>query len=131
MPSPSLTPAASSVDATLLLEQLEQLLAEEKEALTKLDRDTIERLAKAKLQVDERLNAVVKLCPLDESHLTLLKRVKSEALANQLLLVHARACVQGVLSLFAPEVNPGYSGGRRAPGLHNSNPPPMALNLRS
>lgn len=124
-------PVEAGARATQLLEQMEQLLMEEKQALVVLDRDQIEALADAKLQVDECLRKAVEHCPLAAAHRPLLERVKSQALANQLLLVHARSCVQGVLSLISPRVSPGYSGGQRAPGLHASNPPPMALNLRS
>lgn len=113
------------------LEQLELLLRQERDALVVLDRDQIESIAQHKLHVDEALRAAVAERALDATHREQLERVRAQALSNQLLLVHARSCVQGVLSLFAPSSAPGYSGGRRAPGLHDNNPQPMAVNLRS
>lgn len=116
--------------AVVHLEQLEELLKQEKAALVVLDRDQIDLLATAKLEVDRLLQSAVLEQPLGAPHRELLQRVRAQALANQLLIVHARSCVQGVLSLLAPSSAPGYSGGRRAPGLHDSKPQPMALNFR-
>ena len=112
-----------------VLSALERLLAEERKALVRLDRDAIEAFAMQKLELDAALRERCQLAPLGLGDRQLLERVRHAALENQLLLAHARSCVQGMLSLLAPHNAPGYS----APG-HGSagtaHPPPMALNLR-
>ena len=113
--------------AEVLLE-LEQLLLSEREALARLDRDAIEGFAARKLELDTLLKQRVAAQPLVAEERTLLERVRQAALSNQLLLAHARSCVQGVLSLLAPAVAPAYSAPGQPQG--NSQPPPMALNLR-
>ncbi len=116
--------------ADAVLRRLSELLNQERVALRALDRDAIERFAADKLELDGQLGAAVESRPLLERHRPLLESIRRDALTNQLLLVHARSCVQGILSMFAPKTNPGYRAGRRAPGHHSSDPPPMALNLR-
>jgi flagellar biosynthesis/type III secretory pathway chaperone len=81
----------------------------------------------AALELDTELRQRVSEQPLGASDRQVLERVRQAALSNQLLLAHARSCVQGVLSLLAPGNAPGYS----APGQHSaSQPPPLALNFR-
>jgi flagellar biosynthesis/type III secretory pathway chaperone len=114
--------------ASELLLELEQLLLSERDALARLDRDAIEAFAARKLELDAQLKQCVAEQPLVAEERALLERVRQAALSNQLLLAHARSCVQGVLSLLAPAVAPAYSAPGQAHG--NSQPPPMALNLR-
>jgi flagellar biosynthesis/type III secretory pathway chaperone len=116
-----------------VLSELEVLLGDEREALVKLDRDAIEAFAARKLELDALLESAARERPLGASERAVLERVRQAALANQLLLAHARSCVQGVLTLLAPGNAPGYS----APGYPTaghagagSTPPPIALNLR-
>jgi hypothetical protein len=110
-----------------VLLELEQLLAVEREALVKLDRDAIEAFAASKLELDAQLRQCVAAQPLGAEDRQSLERVREAALANQLLLAHARSCVQGVLTLLAPANAPGYS----APGhAANTQPPPLALNFK-
>jgi len=120
-------PAAVSPASELLLE-LERLLSSERDALVRLDRDAIEAFATRKLELDAELRQLVAAQPLVVSERALLERVRQAALSNQLLLAHARSCVQGVLTLLAPANAPGYS----APGQAHSSaaPPPLALNFR-
>jgi hypothetical protein len=116
--------------AQAVLRELEQLLADERRALVELDRDAIEAFAARQLELDAALTSAVQQTPLAAAapDRALLTRVRKAALANQLLIAHARSCVQGVLTLLAPGNAPGYSpAGNAAAG---STPPPMALNLR-
>jgi flagellar biosynthesis/type III secretory pathway chaperone len=120
-------PEAARSPASELLLELEHLLASERDALVRLDRDAIEAFAARKLELDAQLRQCVAAQPLEASERDVLERVRQAALSNQLLLAHARTCVQGVLSLLAPGNAPGYS----APGHHSaSQPPPLALNLK-
>jgi hypothetical protein len=105
------------------------LLAEERKALVRLDRDAIESFAARKLELDAALRERCEVAPLELGDRRLLELVRHAALENQLLLAHARSCVQGMLALLAPHNAPGYS----APGHGTAgaaHPPPMALNLR-
>jgi flagellar biosynthesis/type III secretory pathway chaperone len=123
------TPVPLPATARGVLSALEQLLADERKALVRLDRDAIEAFATRKLELDAALRERCQLTPLELGDRQLLERVRHAALENQLLLSHARSCVQGMLSLLAPHNAPGYS----APGhgsAGSAHPPPMALNLR-
>jgi hypothetical protein len=108
------------------LSELEGLLTEERDALVRLDRDAIEAFAARKLQLDAELTALVEHSPLGATERAVLGRVRDMALSNQLLLAHARSCVQGVLSLLSPTANPGYRPGSKS----SPAPPPVALNFR-
>lgn len=123
------TPLPLPATAEGVLLELEQLLAEERKALVRLERDAIEAFAIRKLELDAALRERCKSAPLGLGDRRLLERVRHAALENQLLLAHARSCVQGILSLLAPHNAPGYS----APGhgsAGSAHPPPLALNLR-
>ena len=122
-------PVAQPQSAREALEDLQHLLALEKDALVRLDRDAIEAFAVRKLELDTALKAHVASVPLSALDKDLLQSVRQAALSNQLLLAHARSCVQGVLSLLAPVNAPGYTASGHAPST-GSNPPPLALNLR-
>ncbi len=123
------TQLALPATARGVLSALERLLAEERKALVRLDRDAIEAFAAEKLELDAALRERSAQAPLELGDRQLLERVRHAALENQLLLAHARSCVQGMLSLLAPHNAPGYSApGHSAAGT--AHPPPMALNLR-
>lgn len=124
----SATEAQPASPASKLLLELEQLLSAERAALVKLDRDAIEAFATRKLELDAQLRQCVAQHPLVASEQQLLERVRQAALNNQLLLAHARSCVQGVLTLLAPANSPGYSAPGQPQG--SAQPPPLALNLR-
>jgi len=128
MSSDASSSGASLTPASELLLELERLLASERDALVRLDRDAIEAFANRKLELDAELRQRVAAQPLVLSERELLERVRKAALSNQLLLAHARLCVQGVLTLLAPANAPGYS----APGQAHASaaPPPLALNFR-
>jgi len=118
--------------ARVVLEELATLLEEERSALVRLDRAAIEGLAARKLELDEALTKTVAEHPLGAPEKELLERVRNGALDNQLLLAHARSCVQGVLSLLAPKNTPRYTApGHTAPSAHSApDAPPLALNMR-
>jgi hypothetical protein len=117
--------------ARAVLLELAQLLICEKEALVLLDREAIESHAARKLELDAALQAAALAQPLAASEKELLAQVREAALANQLLLAHARSCVQGVLSLLGPGNMPAYTAPGQSPAQSNPLPPPIALNLRS
>lgn len=128
-------PSAPVHPARGILKQLEQLLADERAALVQLDRESIEAFATRKLELDAELQSAAREAPLGASEKDLLEHVRQAALSNQLLLAHARSCVQGVLTLLSPAHAPGYA----APGAATSHTggaqsaatmPPLALNFR-
>jgi hypothetical protein len=82
-----------------VLDALREVLDEENQSLRTLDRDGIEDAARKKLGLHDLLLELTEQTPPDTGELEMLADIKRAALANQLLLVHARACVQGVLSL--------------------------------
>lgn len=118
--------------ARVVLDEISTLLEEERAALVRLDRVAIEGFAARKLELDEVLTKTVAAHPLGASERELLERVRNGALDNQLLLAHARSCVQGVLSLLAPKNTPRYTApGHTAPSAHSApDAPPLALNMR-
>jgi hypothetical protein len=95
---------------TAVLAELEELLAEEHKALLVLDHDTIAAAGERKLALDRKLREETQGNTPRAEHLELLIRVKRAALKNQMLIVHARASVQSVLSMVAGDVNT-YAGG--------------------
>lgn len=115
-----------------LLEELSVLLEAERAALVRLDREKIAEFASRKLELDRALTETVAAAGIDAAERALLERVRESALNNQLLLAHARSCVQGVLSLLSPSNAPRYvTPGHSAPTAHSApDAPPIALNLR-
>ena len=92
-----------------LLNELAGLLAEEHLALRKLDRTGIEHAAERKLDLSSRISDARAQNPVGDDCKELLEKIKADAMTNQLLLVHARACVHGALALVhqqAPDVGP-------------------------
>jgi len=124
---PATPPPASP--AGEVLRELERLLGAERDALARLDRNAIEAFATRKLELDAELRQHAAAQPLVPSEKELLERVRQAALSNQLLLAHARSCVQGVLTLLAPGNAPGYSASGQPHG-NSQPPPPLALNFR-
>ena len=122
---------ASSHPARSVLLELADLLEAERGALVSLDRGAIEGFANRKLELDEALRRAVGEAKLGASEQALLDRVRQSALSNQLLLAHARSCVEGVLSLLTPANTPRYTAPGHAQNAHAGSPaPPIALNLR-
>lgn len=124
--------AAAGHPARSVLVELADLLEAERAALVNLDRDAIEDFANRKLELDQALKRAAGEVTLGAPERALLERVRQSALSNQLLLAHARSCVQGVLSLLSPENTPRYTApGHSPPNAHAAaDAPPLALNLR-
>jgi hypothetical protein len=116
----------STHPARPVLEALEALLSQERAALIALDREAIDAFASEKLELDQRLRDSVRDAALGAEEREYLGRIRAQALSNQLLLAHARSCVQGILSLLSPHAAPAYGNGTQ-PGAV----PPVALDLRS
>jgi hypothetical protein len=119
--------------ARAVLLELEQLLIREKAALVRLDRDAIDAFAVRKLELDIVLKESAARAPFGIGEKQLIERVRQAALSNQLLLAHARSCVQGVLSLLSPANSPLYTAPTSGTGNTQGGAPapPIALNLRS
>jgi hypothetical protein len=100
----------------ILLEQLQDVLEAEHTALRALHRPSIEVAAERKVDIEARLRDIahrgIKATPQQK---LLLERIRTHARRNQLLLVHARACIQGALALATGQVMaPAYSNNPNA-----------------
>jgi flagellar biosynthesis/type III secretory pathway chaperone len=131
-PARSPAPAPQAVHpARAVLLELSTLLDAEREALVALDREAIAGFAARKLELDQALKSAVAELKLGAEDEELLTKVRQSALSNQLLLAHARSCVQGVLSLLSPVNTPRYTAPGHSPNAHSApGAPPVALNLR-
>lgn len=108
-----------------LLNELETLLNDERVALERLDRDAIDASAEAKLRLDVALRAAPLPSPVPEPLIARMERVRRSAQLNQILLAHARSCVQGMLQLLTGRTE---SLVPRAGSV--TAPQPVALNVR-
>jgi hypothetical protein len=109
-----------------ILTDLEHTLSIEASALRSLDRQGIDAAASRKLDLDAELHAT-SLDALSEDDRPRVERIQRIALSNQLLLVHARACLQGVLSLATGlDLGPAYP----ASPPSRSAPAPVRLDVR-
>lgn len=108
-----------------LLDELETVLEREREALRKLDQPLIAECADHKLRLDRALTELSAQSPPAATDRNQLARIQRAARINQLLLVHARSCVQGALQLITGEsyASPAQRSG---PVTHS----PVVLNLR-
>lgn len=107
-----------------LLTELESILDAERQALRVLDHDGIARAAEEKLRIDSALQAAPSPNPtpaLKEQ----VARIRRTAQVNQVLLAHARSCVQGMIQLLTGQNNSSVTRTGSAPP-----PPPVALDLR-
>ena len=95
-----------SVDT--ILHQLDVALSEERRALRALDRDGVEQAAGRKLELAELLSLAMADAPVDPSKL---QRLRSKIVHNQLLLVHARDSVRGILRVMTGAPGPSYGPG--------------------
>jgi hypothetical protein len=136
-PTPSLPSSAQQQageaehPARRILAELAGVLEAERVALVRLDREAISLYATRKLELDQALQSATQQAKLGAGERELLARVRESALANQLLLAHARSCVQGVLSLLTPANSPRYTAPGHSPNANSApDAPPVALNLR-
>lgn len=87
------------------LTSLESLLADEFLALQRLDHEAIEQATQTKLALCERLTSLGTEQGLGGQQRAMLERVRRAQLRNQLLVVHARDCVRGVLGAMGSYTN--------------------------
>lgn len=107
-----------------LLDELESVLAEERTALRALDTEAIARAADHKLRLDSELRSVQVPKHSDQLQ-SRLERIQHAARMNQILLVHARSCVQGMLQLLTGQNSSPVNRSGSAPP-----PRPVAINFR-
>lgn len=79
------------------LDELESLHRDESLALRRLSRDQLDELTDRKLALWERLRAVTSTTPPGPGERASLERIRRMALANQILLHHARDAVRTIL----------------------------------
>jgi hypothetical protein len=109
-----------------ILGELEAVLSAEHAALRVLDREAITRAAERKLFLDAELKEMSPESFRSPEVIRRLSRIKRAALTNQLLLVHARSCVQSVLSMVTGETFSPYPG--TAPARMSR--APLVINVR-
>ena len=108
-----------------LIEELDQTLSLERQSLTQLDRCGIEKATERKLQLVELIQQARSESPVHPESESLLASVQESARTNHLLLVHARACVRGALSLLQREpLAEGPASGRASTSL------PLAVSIK-
>jgi len=90
-------PSERELDAALA--RLEAVLAEETAALRNLDRDAIDRISAEKLALSELLTALGRGHAPAKERAVQLRRIRRQTIHNQVLLVHARDSVRGVLAI--------------------------------
>jgi hypothetical protein len=93
-------------ELSLALGELEGLLLSESTALKGLDRDALDAITDRKLALFTKLASITQRARPGGEEKARLERIKRLALANQLLLVHARDTVRGVLNLATGEQLP-------------------------
>lgn len=94
-----------------LLVELEALLHRETQALKKLDRAGIDRVAEQKLKLCEDIAKSGLALP--EEYRDALERIRRTALKNQMLLAHARDTVRQVLGIATGQTATPFFGGLR------------------
>ena len=78
---------------------LHRVLADEFEALKKMDADAVERAAAIKEALIEKLSALKSKLPDHPSVRATIGRIQVASQANQALLIHARACLRGAIEI--------------------------------
>jgi hypothetical protein len=81
------------------LAEIQDVLEFERAALRTLDLPGIQLATERKKLLQERLRNCAANGPLGDDDRRAVSKVREAALANQLLLVHARSCVRGALAL--------------------------------
>jgi hypothetical protein len=92
-------PIGESIET--VVRELDDLLNEETAALKRLDHETIDALTSRKVILLRRMGAASR-AHVSPAALPLIADVRQKALNNQLLLVHARDLIRGVLETWAP-----------------------------
>jgi hypothetical protein len=88
--------STSSAATNSVLELLDVVLDEERDALRFLDSRTVEQIARKKIELESRLSDAIDGGGIEPDP-TLLDRVQRKTHDNQILLVHARNCVRAAL----------------------------------
>jgi hypothetical protein len=101
------------------LDELSDLLTREATALRALDANALSAIAEQKVQLESRLIA---LGPAQESDREALTQLRQRALENQILLVHARDTVRGLIATLG--------GGQPGVGAPGSSAMPVRLDVR-
>ena len=111
-----------------VLRDLESLLDNEELALKKLDSRLVEELTQQKSNIEVQLRAAIeKDAPQPGQHDESISRVRDKAQRNQMLTVHARAIVRGILDEAGIKSAPtSFVPGRQAPAQPAA---PQALRL--
>ncbi len=110
-------------DLDLALVEMDQVLGEENQALRTLDADGIDRAATRKAELNAIIRRLVRDVRPGPAHRDLLEGIQRAALANQLLLVHARNSVRSVLALASGQPLDSHPS-------DSSPPPALRLNLK-
>ncbi len=84
---------------TAVLDEIERILEEEREALRHLNRPVIDRCAEQKTALEATLRAVLTRQNPGELQRARIERLKASALVNQMLISQARNCIRGILAL--------------------------------
>lgn len=103
------------------LADLESILEREALALRRLDREEIDRLTSEKVAVQGRLETLKGTASPAPSEGPRLEKIRKLALQNQLLLVHARDCVRGLIATMT---------GAEVGSYPTTRPPPRSSALR-
>jgi len=111
---------------TDILDELLVVLADEHAALLRLDHAAIGEQATRKSSLEAALTAAIGPSSLPSELGSRLRAVRRAALTNQLLLVHARACLQGLLGLRGAAQAPVYPGS----GARQTAPAPLRVDVR-
>jgi hypothetical protein len=88
---------AQKLELTATLHELELLHRDEGVALRRMSSERLDELTSRKLELWERLRAVTELLPPGPDERASLERIRRAALANQILLHHARDAVRTIL----------------------------------
>ncbi len=110
-PSPATAPSADVVDA---IAELEAVLLEEADALSRLDVEGIDAVVERKLQLLPALRGAQTAA----ADVARLSRVRELAIRNQLLTVHARDTVNSIVGAVVPHSAASYP----PTGLHGPRP---------
>jgi flagellar biosynthesis/type III secretory pathway chaperone len=118
------SPGRTSIGAVLA--DLETLLAQEREALKRLDTDSIESITERKARLERELRELSEACDLTGAEREVAGRIREAAQANQLLLVHARACVRNALAIATGQAASQYTAG----GAEAAVPSALRVNVK-
>lgn len=108
-----------------LLNNLLDVLHEERAALRVLDRLAIDACAQKKLVLDAAIRRAWVEQGVTAQERALLSTIRKEAQDNRLLLVHAKSCVQGVFEMLTGQPLESRTG-----AAQKTPPKPVALNIR-